>query len=263
MGTFFRNVFSRSGHDVMVSGRRTKTRDVDIAKQCDVVMVSVPIRETVRVIGEVAPHLSEEQVFCDLTSLKVAPVRAMLASRAKVVGLHPMFGPSAESLYGQTIIATPARCDEETLEKLLFIFRSQGALITITTPGEHDRMMAVVQGLTHYVTLGMAGTMRRLGMSPEDTMAFMSPIYQIEACLVGRLLSQDPDLYADILMLNPEVPAVLSACDESFAALHHIVTKGDTDEFRQFFLECSRHFGDYCTRAAGESDMLISTMVGR
>jgi len=66
--------------------------------------------------------------------------------------------------------------------------------------------MAVVQGLTHYVTLGMAGTMRRLGVTPEDTMAFMSPIYQIEMSLVGRLLSQDPDLYADILMLNPAVP---------------------------------------------------------
>ncbi|HPC54931.1 MAG TPA: prephenate dehydrogenase/arogenate dehydrogenase family protein [Methanolinea sp.] len=263
MGTFFGNVFSRAGHDVMVSGRSTKTRDVDIANQCDIVMVSVPIRETVRVIRQVAPLLSEEQVFCDLTSLKAAPVRAMLESRARVVGLHPMFGPSAESLHRQTIIATPARCDEETLGNLLEIFRSQGARVTITTPEEHDRMMAVVQGLTHYVTLGMAGTMRRLGMSPEDTMAFMSPIYQIEMCLVGRLLSQDPDLYADILMLNPEVPAVLSACNESFADLHGIVTKGDADEFRRFFLENSRHFGDYCARAAGESDMLISAMVRR
>jgi len=263
MGAFFREVFSRAGHDVTVSGRRTETRNVDIAKQCDIVMVSVPIRETVNVIREVSPFLSEDQVFCDLTSLKVAPVQAMLESRAKVVGLHPMFGPSVESLRCQTIVATPARCDEETLEALFGVFRAQGARVTVTTPWEHDRVMAVVQGLTHYVTLGMAGTMRRLGVTPEDTMAFMSPIYQIEMSQVGRLLSQDPDLYADILMLNPAVPPVLAACGESFAELREAVTGGDPDVFRRLFLENSRHFGDYCERAARESDMLIAAMVRR
>jgi len=126
MGAFFREVFSRAGHEVMVSGRMTDIRNEDIARLCDIIVVSVPIRETVSVIREISPFLSEDQVFCDLTSLKVAPVRAMLESRAKVVGLHPMFGPTVESLRCQTIVATPARCDEETLETLFEVFRSQG-----------------------------------------------------------------------------------------------------------------------------------------
>lgn len=261
MGTFFSGVFSRAGHDVLVSGRKTEIRDADIARQSDVVMVSVPIRDTVSVIGKVSPLLSEDQIICDLTSLKVAPVRAMLQSRAKVVGLHPMFGPSVESLRGQTIIATPARCDEESLGRLLSVFSAQGARITVTTPEEHDRMMAVVQGLTHFLSLAMAETMRRLNISPEETLSFMSPVYQIELCLVGRLLSQDPELYADILTLNPHVPAVLSACEESAAALQKILAEGDIGQFRRFFLENAKNFGDYCRRAAGESDMLIKAMV--
>jgi len=263
MGAFFREVFSRAGHEVMVSGRMTDIRNEDIARLCDIIVVSVPIRETVSVIREISPFLSEDQVFCDLTSLKVAPVRAMLESRAKVVGLHPMFGPTVESLRCQTIVATPARCDEETLETLFEVFRSQGARITVTTPEEHDKAMAVVQGLTHYVSLGMAGTMRRLGVTPEDTMAFMSPIYQIEMSLVGRLLSQDPELYADILMLNPAVPQVIAACEESFSALREAVSGGDPAAFERLFIENSHHFGDYCERAAKESDMLIAAMVRR
>lgn len=263
MGTFFRDVFARAGCDVEVSGRKTDVREVDIARECDIVVVSVPIRDTVNVIRSVSPYLNSDQVLCDLTSLKVAPVRAMLESKAKVVGLHPMFGPSAGSLKGQTIIATPARCDGETLERILSMFRSQGARVTITSPEDHDRMMAVVQGLTHTLTLVMAGTMRRLGMKPEDTMPYMSPVYQIEMFLAGRLLSQDPDLYADILMLNPGVPEVLEACSEEFGRLCSLVAKRDVEGFRQVFFEDSAHFGDYCRFAAEESDRLIAAMVGR
>ena len=82
-------------------------------------------------------------------------------------------------------------------------------------------MMAVVQGLTHYVTLCMADTVRRLGVDIEKTLTFTSPVYQIELSLVGRLLSQDPALYADILQQNPFVPGVLAACRDSAAELVH------------------------------------------
>ncbi|MFY9545509.1 MAG: prephenate dehydrogenase/arogenate dehydrogenase family protein, partial [Candidatus Methanoculleus thermohydrogenotrophicum] len=104
MGRFFAGVFEEAGWEVVVSGTKTPRTNQDVAEMADLVMVSVPIRATVGVIREVAPLLSEEQIFCDLTSLKVEPVRAMLASRAEVIGLHPMFGPGAVSLRGQTIV---------------------------------------------------------------------------------------------------------------------------------------------------------------
>ena len=105
----------------------------------------------------------------------------MLCSKAEVIGLHPMFGPSVRTLEQQTIIVTPARCSKENLSRLTGIFEREGARITITTPEAHDRMMAVVQGLTHFVTLSMAETMRRIGITPADTEPFMSPVYQIES----------------------------------------------------------------------------------
>lgn len=261
MGAFFGRVFELAGWDVMVSGRTTPLRPRDLVPRCDVVMVSVPIRETVSVIASLAPLLSEDQVFCDLTSIKTEPVRAMLSSRASVVGLHPMFGPTAGGLSGQAIIATPARCDDESLERIISVFRSQGATVTISTPEEHDRIMAVVQGLTHFVTLGVAETMRRVGMAPQDTLAFMSPVYQMEMGLVGRLLSQDPGLYADILELNPHVPPVLAACEGALSSLREIIERGDTGAFEKLFRENSHHFGEYCETAARESDLLIAAMV--
>ena len=82
MGKLFAPVFERAGYEMIVSGRSTAVTNADIAETCDLVIVSVPIRDTVRVIGEIAPLLGKDQVLCDFTSLKVAPVAAMLKSKA-------------------------------------------------------------------------------------------------------------------------------------------------------------------------------------
>ena len=117
--------------------------------------------------------------------------------------------------------------------------------------------MAVVQGLTHFVTLCMAESVRRLGVDIESTKTFTSPVYQLELSLVGRLLSQDPSLYADILQQNPYVPEVLSACTESAETLTRIVASEDPAQFREFFEANSRHLGAYCDEGMKTTDALI------
>ena len=263
MGRFFAGVFEATGWEVIVSGTKTSLTNQDVAEMADLVMVSVPIRATVGVIREVAGLLTEEQVFCDLTSLKVEPVRAMLSSRAEVIGLHPMFGPNTASLRGQTIVATPARCGKETLEGLLSIFRDQGAAITLSTPEDHDRMMAVIQGLTHFGTLAKAEAIRRTGADVGETLTFTSPVYRIEMGFVGRLLAQDAGLYGDILRMNPAVPEVLSEFEEAVRTLREIIESGDSERFQAFFAANAAHYASFLNTATEETDDLINHMVNR
>jgi prephenate dehydrogenase len=263
MGRLFAAVFQRAGHEVMVSGRSTALSDTRLVVQCDLVIVSVPIRETVRVIDRIGPLMSESQILCDLTSLKVGPVEAMLKSKARVIGLHPMFGPTVRTIKQQTIIMCPARADDVTVDTILTIFTNEGAVCTITTPEDHDRMVAIVQGLTHFVTLCMAESVRKMGIDIAKTRAFTSPVYQIELALAGRLLSQDPALYADILQQNPYVPAVLDACIASVNDLREIVGSRDPGKFREFFDNNSRHFGTNCEEGMKMTDALIECMVNR
>jgi prephenate dehydrogenase len=263
MGRLFAPVFERAGYEVLVSGRSTPMTNTRLAELCDIVIISVPIHDTVRVIREIAPVLTKDQLLCDFTSLKTQPVAAMLESKARVIGLHPLFGPTVLSLRQQTIIVCPARAPEETLQSLVSLFTREGAHCTLATPDQHDRMMAVVQGLTHFVTLCMAESVRKLGVDIETTLAFTSPVYQIELSLVGRLLSQDPSLYADILQQNPYVPDVLSACTSSADDLLEIVKSGDPDRFRDFFLRNTRHLGQYCEEGMKTTDALIESVVNR
>ena len=261
MGSLFARVFTRAGHLVRVTGRKTVLTNQDLASESDLLVISVPIHDTIPVITDIIPLLHEGQVICDLTSLKTGPVRAMLKGKAEVIGLHPMFGPTAGTLQGQTIIATPVRCTDEHRDFLISVFTGQGARVTITTPEHHDRMMAVIQGLTHFKALVMADTMRLLGISPEETEPFMSPMYRIETSIAGRILAQDPMLYADILCENPEVSQVLNTCCRAAESLAEIITAGDTQAFSNRFIANREWFGEYCTRSLEDTDRLIASMV--
>ena len=121
--------------------------------------------------------------------------------------------------------------------------------------------MAVIQGLTHFKALVMAETMKLLSITPEETELFMSPIYRIETSVAGRILAQDPMLYADILSQNPEVSHVLETCCQAAGSLKSVIESGDTDAFAKLFMADRKWFGEYCNRSLEMTDKLIAAMV--
>jgi len=263
MGGLFAAVLERHGFEVRVSGRSTTLTNAQVAKESDLVMVSVPIRSTVGVINEIAPLLGEDQLLCDLTSLKAEPVRAMLASKAQVLGMHPLFGPTVSSLRNQAVILSPARCGTLFCSRLPGILREEGANLVVMDPDAHDRLMAVIQGLTHFGNLCMAEAIRQSGTDLAAALGATSPVYRIQMDLVGRLLSQDPALYGDMLQLNPHVPAVLSAFEGAAAELRQRVEGGDPAAFAGFFERIAAMYRPFGEKAAAETDALIEFMAGR
>ena len=149
MGTMLVRLFADLGHRMLVVDLDTELTAVDAASGADVVIISVPIAETEAVIREVGPHLKREALLMDVTSLKAAPVAAMLdATEASVVGTHPMFGPGVHTLQGQRVVVCRGR-GEEWADWVAQMFSARGLVVTETTPDRHDRAMAVVQVLTH------------------------------------------------------------------------------------------------------------------
>ncbi len=263
MGTLFARIFGDAGWEVSVRGRTGSEPIASFLARQDVVMVSVPIEVTLGVIAQVAPHLRPDQLLCDLTSLKVGPVAEMARSPAPSVGLHPMFGPGVASLEGQTIVVTPATATEEQCAPLFDLLRGAGAHLTFSTPERHDRVMAVVQGLTHSLTLVMAETMRRLDCDLDEVLSFTSPVYRIELGIVGRLLAQEPALYREILRSNPHVPAVLETCSEALEDLRDTVADPGPGAFTRLFEENAAAYANYAPVATAETDRLIRCLVER
>jgi len=194
----------------------------------------------------------------DVTSLKAEPMNAMRTyapEGVEVIGTHPMFGPTMPTLQGQTIILTPAERGR-WLSAMRSLFEADGAHIEILDADDHDAIMAVVQALTHFAYIAIGATLRTLDFDVEMSRRFMSPVYEIMIDFVGRILDQNPELYASI-QKNPKAVAVRQTFIAECMRLSERAELGDLEGFKHIMTQAAEHFGD--THAALErSDRLIN-----
>ncbi len=276
MGQWFTPFFKRHGYEVVVWGSSGKVEiaermgvefahDLDTAiNTSDIVIITVPINITEKVISETAPKMKPGSLLMDFTSLKYRPTEAMITyapEYVEILGTHPMFGPSISSLHGQIFILTPIeeRC-EKWFPVMRSLFEENGAHIEIISPLEHDRFVSVVQGLTHFAYITIGSTFDRLDFSVNESRRFMSPVYDIMLDLVGRILGQNPYLYAYIQMENPEVLRVHDAFLKECNDMSSIVRKKDVEAFTNKMKDAAVHFGDTAS-ALRRSDKLINSKI--
>ncbi|HEV8362852.1 MAG TPA: bifunctional chorismate mutase/prephenate dehydrogenase [Gemmatimonadaceae bacterium] len=263
MGRVFSAMFADLGHRVLIVDLDTDLSAADAAAVSDVVVVSVPIDRTEDVIREVGPALRPESLLTDLTSVKQEPVAAMLAStKASVVGMHPMFGPSVHTLQGQRVVLCRARGDTWA-EWLAHTLTSHGMVITETTPDNHDRVMSIVQVLTHYQTQVMGLTLARLGVPLEETLRFTSPVYLLELYMTARHFAQSPALYGEIEMRNPRATEVTGALRTAADEVAAAIERRDHAAFTALFDEVREFLGSFTTEALQQSSYLVDRIVER
>jgi len=261
MGQSLSTLFSDLGHQVLIADLDTELTPVAASQAADVVIVSVPIRETRAVIEQVGPHVRQHALLMDVTSIKADPMAAMLSStEASVLGTHPMFGPGVHSYQGQRLVICPGR-GETWLDWARLMFSARGLVITETTPEEHDAMMAIVQVLHHFKTQALGLALSRLGVTLEDTLRFTSPAYLLETYVTGRHFAQSPELYGPIEMLNPDSQRVVRAFQSAATALADILAEGDQEAFDGVFADVRAFFGDFTDEALEQSGFLIDRLV--
>ncbi|MHC4696506.1 MAG: bifunctional chorismate mutase/prephenate dehydrogenase [Planctomycetota bacterium] len=263
MGRCMAELFGDLGHAVMIADLDTQLTSEEAAALADVVIISVPIDRTIDVIHQLGPHVREGALLMDVTSIKAAPVDAMLAaSRASIVGTHPLFAPSVHSLQGQRVVLTRGR-GEEWFDWVRRMFRARGLNDVETTPEKHDRAMAIVQVLTHFATEVMGLTFANIGVSLEDTLRFTSPVYLIELLMTARHFAQSPDLYSSIQMSNTATAEVTAAFAEAAAKIQQVVAAKDHDAFEAMFNDVRGFFGPFTDQALEQSSFLIDRLVER
>ena len=175
----------------------------------DIILFSLPIGVSEEVMRNIAPEISGDALVVDLSSVKRGVSKVMLdhlPEGCEAVGLHPMFSPRTRSIKGQNVILVPVR-GTQGLEMLKSIFDEREACTTIMDTDVHDRHMAVVQSLTHFLLIAAGETVRVLDTKIPETMRFSSPVYRIIIDMVARVLSQDRGLYWWI-QKNPDAQAI-------------------------------------------------------
>ncbi len=241
--------------EVLVSGRSTPLSNEDLAEKCDLVIFSVPIEVTRDVIRSCLPYSRPDQIWADFTSVKLFPIEEMLKSKAQVCGLHPLFGPTI-SVVGQKIVFTPVRINEADTQQLMALFSDLEILTT--TPQEHDELMSVVQGLSHFSDFLMGVTLKDLKVDFEKVLQYSSPAYQLKLEVMGRMFSQNPHLYSQIAVQNTENKKTIAVFERAFQRLKNYLDVGAGGALIEEFVAAQQYLGaDFCRSAHSFSDQIL------
>ncbi|HII14885.1 MAG TPA: prephenate dehydrogenase/arogenate dehydrogenase family protein [Nanoarchaeota archaeon] len=256
MGKMFAEAFKKKGCEVILTGRRGN--NIDAAKKADIIIVSVPIRETVKVIEEIASHIKEDALLTDFTSIKVKPMDAMKTAKCGILGGHPLFD-STVGFKSQNFILCPLKENNNSKWYRLFL-KSLGLNIIELSAEEHDKNMAVIQGLTHISNISLGYALKKLGYNLDMGEKLSSPVYLLRLYTAGRILAQDEKLYSDIEMENPYSKETAKAYLEAVKEIESAVEKGSKSEFERIFTESRQYFGDKCKKARDLTGRVLNFM---
>ena len=258
MGAYFVRRFLGDGHTVIgYDARKARAprklmwadSNAHATRGADVVLISVPIRETGKIGREIASSLKEGSVLVEITSLKAGARadlnRALRGRKVTLISVHPMFGPLSTSRCPRILVLGGAR--ELDISRSVFPW---ARLIQISER-DHDKIMAYALNLVHLLNLAFVSTVSK-GIGIEKFGKVSSPLGAAQLAVSEAVLSQDPSLYSYIMIENPFAAKTISSIIREFQKLAKVVREKDQEEFERRFVTLSREIPEPRLRKALE-----------
>ncbi|MEM3079954.1 MAG: prephenate dehydrogenase/arogenate dehydrogenase family protein, partial [Thermoproteota archaeon] len=203
-------------------------------------------------------------LLMDIASVKTEAVSAMLKHAppgVELISIHPMFGPRVRDVKGQVIIVVPVRPGER-FSMIKSFLEEKGAEVVVTTREDHDRMMSIVQGLTHFASMVFAGGIREMSIDLKQSRRFSSPVFNALLPIVYRVICQNPELYAQLQVHNPHVLDVQEAFITQAVNLYVETKARNVRGIVEHVASSCRHFAstESSTTLLSVSDRMVSTM---
>jgi prephenate dehydrogenase len=198
----------RQFFDLHLFDNRQSLGDLASAAGQEVVLLATPAGAIAKVAAAIAPHLKPGALVLDVCSIKVKPLAALAAALppyVDIVGTHPLFGPQSgrEGIRGRRLALCEVR-GGRAAAVARFLRRRLGLEVILTTPEEHDRQMAYVQGLTHLI----ARIVANMALPPvEQTTATFEHLMR----MVDTVRADSDELFRTITADNPFATEVAAA----------------------------------------------------
>jgi prephenate dehydrogenase len=257
MGRWFAQFLLKDGKDVIITGRDQRklaeagqqlgvevATNVEAVKNANVIVLSVPIDNLEEVVEQLSPYIHSRQAIIDITSIRVFPVEILhrYIKSGLVLGVHPMFGPGATGIVNHNFVLTPTNDAERDLaQKVKEYLEARGARTMLMTPGEHDEMMSIILGLSHFIGLVSADTLLSFGrLRQMEAAGGIS--YKVLLMLAESVILEAPEFYAALQMSLPdmvEIEALFQRTSETWA---NLVKNRDRQEFIQRMSDLKQRF---------------------
>ena len=236
MGRFLAKLLEAHGIKVFPVGRQTK--DVKkIIKSADCVIFAVQLAAfTDAVEGIKKLNLEadlKKKLLIDLSSQVSKNIETLKSLSSNAAFVHFLFGPDIQIIKNQHIIVS--NTDDKILSELKSIFKKEGAIVTASSPEHHDEMMALVQALSQFSSIALAKTISESGSNKKELDDFSTVTFSLNAAVISRIISQNPELWASIQFLNPFFKDILKKHIKNIEVLAGYVEKKDYLGFAEMF----------------------------
>ena len=264
MGKWLAKFSKRLGEVAVVSRSAAKARRVatelkvasmptrDAAAWADIILVAVPISQTPAMLAELAKVARKGSLLADVASVKTGAVDAMkrITADLELVSIHPLFGPGATSLRNKDIVVVPVR-PGKLYRELMRALEKNGARITEMDADTHDRVMAIIQCMSHFVILAyMRSIISMKGLKQADKLR--TPIFSALMNMAKAAMTGNPELYGELQAQNKYAKVVRSSIMEAFHSLDAAFSSGDARAVRGIFNEALAQFGRHEIKQAYE-----------
>jgi len=225
----------------------------------DLIIISVPIAITDKIIHQASRYLSSKTILSDLTSIKQKPMAAMLTYHTgPVVGMHPVFGPDITHAQNHTIAYCHGR-DEKSYQWFIDDLGTLKFTLKKMHATSHDQAMDFIQGVEHFSTYCLGLFLSKNTPDINTLYSLASPVYKVKLNMVGRLFSQDPMLFADIIMADAGRTHIIKQYSELCRDEAIQVKQQNKALFIQQFNQVKAWLGDFTKSARKQSDKTLET----
>ncbi len=215
----------------------------EAAAEADLVLVAVPISKTPETVKSLAGVVQKGALIADVASVKSDVVEAMqqVEGNLELVSIHPLFGPGATSVKNKDFVVVTVRKGRR-YSKLKYVLVELGARVTEMDADEHDRLMAIIQCMTHFVLLAYLNAIKSMrGLKEAEKLR--TPMFISLMRLGKAVLAGNPELYGELQVHNRYARVVRSSMLEACRSLDIAFSAGDAKSAKAMFKEALAPFG--------------------
>ncbi len=252
MGAWFCQEFTKQGHQVTGIGRNAKKLHVVETKYhiqvttdygaglegAKWILVALPIDAITTVVQAIAPFVPKKSIIFDILSIKGTVLSTLgklcQAAGIQYVSTHPMFGPGADGLTNQNVIITPIPGHEKAAIQVKDLYEKMGAHVTEAGGELHDKMMALVLNLPHFLNILYGKFLANSGFDLSFIKQFGGTTFALQEFLSLNVNAEDPAVYGPLQFENPAFRQILKEIKDFFAQYLKVVEKKDLAAFGEW-----------------------------
>lgn len=222
----------QSDHPWVIGAAQCTDRWEDLASDQDVIVLATPPGISQQLLETLSEKMPTALVF-DVASIKsplIDTLRVAAQKNLKICSVHPMFGPSTQLLSGRHVLVMDVG-NKAAMSEAIALFSDTMAQTVVLPIESHDRLMALVLGLSHLINLAFVTALTQTGVPADELAKLSSTTFGRQLEIAQDVVNESPVLYYEIQKLNTQGELAREALSQAIDLLGQAVAAEDSTQF--------------------------------